>query len=169
MQGMVIQMNDEQLPTRTQLQAFLDGTMAVDFAVLAPDRYGFIVRTVCRFRYQGLKRVEKAVVLRFLERVSGYSRQQLARLVKRGTERGPLLKRYRGSRTSFASIYTRADVLLLAHTDRVGPAGALEPGHRLVAPEPRVRTQQPRPSRTGPLDAGNEFFDEPQRAAGDVR
>jgi transposase InsO family protein len=31
----------------------------------------------------------------------------------------PLIKRYRGSRTSFASIYTRADVLLLAHTDSV--------------------------------------------------
>jgi transposase InsO family protein len=117
MQGMVIQMNDEQFLTLTQLQAFLDGTMTVDLSVLPPDRYGFITRTVCRFRYQRLKRVEKAVVLRFLERVSGYSRQQLTRLVKRGMERGPLLKRYHGSRTSFSNIYTRADVLLLAHTD----------------------------------------------------
>jgi transposase InsO family protein len=56
-------------------------------------------------------------VLRFLERVSGYSRQQLTRLVKRGVERAPLAKRYRASRTSFAHIYTRADVHLLAHTD----------------------------------------------------
>jgi hypothetical protein len=77
--------------------------------------------------YGRLKRVEKAVVLRFLERVSGYSRQQLTRLVKRGAQRAPLLKRYRGSRTSFASFYTVADVLLLAHTDSLhgtlsGPA-----------------------------------------------
>ncbi len=35
------------------------------------------------------------MVLRFLERVSGYSRQQLTRLVKRCAERTPLLKRYR--------------------------------------------------------------------------
>ncbi len=117
MQGMVIQMNDEQFLTLTQLQAFVDGTMAVDFSVPASDRYSFIARTVCRFRYRRLKRVEKAVVLRFLERVSGYSRQQLTRLVKRGAERGPLRKRYHGSRTSFACRYTRADVLLLAHTD----------------------------------------------------
>lgn len=117
MQGMVIQMNDEQFLTLAQLQAFVDGTMAVDFSVPASDRYSFIARTVCRFRYRRLKRVEKAVVLRFLERVSGYSRQQLTRLVKRGAERGPLRKRYRGSRTSFACKYTRADVLLLAHTD----------------------------------------------------
>ena len=63
------------------------------------------------------------MVLRFLERVSGYSRQQLTRLVKRGADRRPLIKRYRASRrgwpraTSFARTYTSADTLLLAHTD----------------------------------------------------
>lgn len=127
MQGMVIQMNDRQLQTLAQLQAFLDGTLAVDFSVAATERYGFIGRTVRRFAYGRLKRAQKAVVLRFLERVSGYSRQQLTRLVKRGAERGPLLKRYRGSRTSFSAVYTVADVLLLAHTDSLhgtlsGPA-----------------------------------------------
>ena len=64
-----------------------------------------------------MKRADKAIVLRFLERVSGYSRQQIARLVKRGCERRPLIKRYKGSRTRFARTYTGADVLLLAHTD----------------------------------------------------
>src|SRR5665213_1477714 len=127
MQSMVIQMNDRQLQTLAQLQAFLDGTTAVDFAVAAEERYGFIGRTVRRFTYGRLKRAEKAVVLRFLERVSGYSRQQLTRLVKRGARSAPLLKRYRGSRTSFASLYTVAAVLLLAHTDSLhgtpsGPA-----------------------------------------------
>ena len=138
MQSMVIQMNDGQLQTLTQLQAFLDGTIAVDFAVAAEERYGFIGRTVRRFSYRRLKRVQKAVVLRFLERVSGYSRQQLTRLVQRAAERAPLLKRYRGSRTSFSSLYTLADVLLLAHTDSLhgtlsGPATKklMERAHRL--------------------------------------
>ena len=36
------------------------------------------------------------MVLRFLERVSGFSRQQVTRLVKRRTERGSLTKRYQG-------------------------------------------------------------------------
>ena len=117
MRGMVIDMNDEQLHTLAQLQAFLDGTIEVDFAVSADERYEFIGRTVRRFGYGRLKRTDKAVLLRFLERVSGYSRQQVSRLVKRGGERRPLLKRYRGSRTSFARTYTSADVLLLAHTD----------------------------------------------------
>ena len=114
---MVINMNDEQLHTLADLQAFLAGTVAMDFTVTAEQRYEFIARTVRRFGYARLKRADKAVVLRFLERVSGYSRQQLTRLVKRGCERRQLVKRYRGSRTSFARIYTGADVLLLAHTD----------------------------------------------------
>ena len=117
MRGMVIDMNDEQLHTLAQLQAFLDGTIEVDFAVSADERYEFIGRTVRRFGYGRLKRTDKAVLLRFLERVSGYSRQQVSRLVKRGGERRPLLKRYRGSRTSFARTYTSADVRLLADTD----------------------------------------------------
>jgi transposase InsO family protein len=117
MRGMVIDMNDEQLHTLAELQAFLDGTVAVDFAVAAEARYDFIARTVRRFGYGRLKRADKGVVLRFLERVSGYSRQQLTRLVKRGAERRSLIKRYRASRTSFARTYTSADVLLLAHTD----------------------------------------------------
>ena len=127
MHGMVIQMNEEQFQTLAQLQAFVDGSAAMNLAVVAAERYGFIVRTVCRFRYAQLRRADKAVVLRFLERVSGYSRQQLTRLVKRGMDSGGLRKRYRGSRTSFASHYTAADVLLLAHTDSLhgtlsGPA-----------------------------------------------
>ena len=49
--------------------------------------------------------------------LSGYSRQQIARLVKRSGERSALVKRYCGSRTSFARIYTGGDILLLAKTD----------------------------------------------------
>ena len=117
MRGMVIDMNDKQLATLAQLQAFLDGTTAVDFAVAPEERYDFIARILRRFGYPRLPRADKGVVLRFLERVSGYSRQQLTRLVKRGAERRPLTKRYCGSRTSFARTDTGTDVRLLADTD----------------------------------------------------
>ena len=69
MRGMVIDMNDEQLHTLAERQAFLDGTVAVDFAMADEARYDCIARTVQRFRYGRLKRAEKGVVLRFLERV----------------------------------------------------------------------------------------------------
>lgn len=117
MRGMVIDMNDEQLHTLAQLKAFLEGTLTVDFAVAADERYDFIARTVRRFGYGRLKRTDKGVVLRFLERVSGYSRQQLTRLVKRGAARGPLIKRYRAPRVGFARLYSDADVRLLAEID----------------------------------------------------
>lgn len=114
---MVIDMNDKQLATLTQLQAFLDGTSVVDFALAPGERYDFIARTVRRFGYRRLPRAGKGVVLRFLERVSGYSRQQITRLVKRGAGQLPLAKRYRASRSGFARTYTNADVRLLGATD----------------------------------------------------
>jgi hypothetical protein len=80
MRSMLIDMNDEPLHTLAQMQAFVDGTVAVAFAVALEERYDFIARTVRRFDYARLKRAEKALVLRFLERVSGYSRQQHRRM-----------------------------------------------------------------------------------------
>ena len=73
MQGMVIYMNEQQLQTLEQLQAFLDGTVAIDLQLAPAERYACISRTLRRFAYAHLKRAQKAVVLRFLERVSGYS------------------------------------------------------------------------------------------------
>jgi transposase InsO family protein len=117
MRGMVIDMNDSKLQTLDQVRAFLNGTVTVDFSVTGNERYDFVARTVRRFGYARLKRGDKAVVLRFLQRVSGYSRQQLSRLVGRAGTRAPLRKRYHASRTSFARTFTEADVRLLAHTD----------------------------------------------------
>lgn len=66
-------------------------------------------------------------MLRFLGRVSGYSRAQITRLAGRGRRPGPLLKQYPAQRIGFKRTFTDADVLLLAHTDTLhgslsGPA-----------------------------------------------
>ncbi len=127
MRGMVIDMDDAQLQTLDQVRAFLEGTAAMGFSVAPDERYQFVARTVRRFGYSWLKRADKGVVLRFLARVSGYSRQQLTRLVQRAGARAPLAKRYRASRSSFARHYTTADVRLLAEIDALhgtlsGPA-----------------------------------------------
>ncbi len=129
MRGMVIDMNDRQLLTLARLRAFLNGTVALDCAVAPDERYAFIARTIRRFGYVRLNRADKSVVLRFLARASGYSRRQLTRLVQRVRAQGPLLKRYRASRTSFARTFTNADVLLLAH-NRYLARHALWAGHQ---------------------------------------
>ena len=51
MRSMVIDMNDEQVHALVQMQAFLDGTVALEFALASEERYGFIARTVRRFGY----------------------------------------------------------------------------------------------------------------------
>ena len=114
---MVIDMNDAQLHTLEQLRALLKGTVAVGFSVGANERYDFITRILRRFGYARLRRADKGVVLRFLGRVSGYSRAQLMRLVQRGRKPVPLVKQYPAQRIGFTRTYTDADVLLLAHTD----------------------------------------------------
>lgn len=127
MRGMVIDMNDARLHTLDQLRAFLNGTVAVGFSVGANERYEFITRILRRFGYSRLGRADRGVVLRFLERVSGYSRAQITRLVGRGRRPGPLLKQYPAQRIGFKRTFTDADVLLLAYTDTLhgslsGPA-----------------------------------------------
>ena len=67
------------------------------------------------------------MVLRYLERTTGYSRQQITRLVSRFLETRRLEKRYVPPKTGFARIYTEADIALLAETDALhntlsGPA-----------------------------------------------
>lgn len=126
---MVIDMNESRLTTVAQLRAFLEGSLEVEFGAVSNDveRYGFISAVLRRFRYYRLGRSDKGVVLRYLERTTDYSRQQLTRLVGRCRHGPPLAKRYRAPVVGFARKFTADDIALLAHTDAVhdtlsGPA-----------------------------------------------
>lgn len=126
---MVIDMNESRLNTVAQLRAFLNGTLEVEFCPPSsdPQRYQFIGAVLTRFRYSQLRRADKGVVLRYLQRASGYSRQQLTRLVSRAVGGSPLSKRYRAPKRGFARKFTAADMALLAETDALhgtlsGPA-----------------------------------------------
>src|SRR5438094_9092294 len=126
---MVIDMNETRLNTVAQLRAFLNGTAAVQFQPGRNDvqRYDFIATVLKRFAYRRLRRRDKAVVLRYLERTTGYSRQQITRLVRRDRDGTTLAKRYRAPRAGFARKFGTADVKLLAQTDALhgtlsGPA-----------------------------------------------
>ena len=115
--AMVIDMNEQQLNTVAQLRAFLNGTQEVQFEPRSEGakRYAFIGCVVKRLRYRRLARADKGVVLRYLEHTTGYSRQQLTRLVRRALRGEVLAKRY--TAPGFARIFTAADVALLAQTD----------------------------------------------------
>ncbi len=122
-------MNEANLTTLEQVRAFLVGTIAVEFSACGKsgDRYGHIAEVLHRFGYKRLNKPNKGLILRYLERTTGYSRQQLTRIVKRWRTGKKLVKAYRAPKHGLVRKFTDADILVLAETDSLhgtlsGPA-----------------------------------------------
>lgn len=120
-------MNDGQLQRVEQVRGFLEGSEEVEFRGLtAKEKYYWIEEVLIRFRYHRLKRSEKGVIRRYIEKVTGYSRSQVSRLIAEYKRTGRLKKtEYRRHR--FPRKYTPSEVGLLARTDELhgwlsGPA-----------------------------------------------
>ena len=120
-------MNDERVQTIEQVKRFLTGSEALDFGgVSVEERYQWMETVLVRFKYYQLKRAEKGVIRRYIEKVSGYSRAQVSRLI-RGYHRRGRLRKAQYKRYRFPRSYTVADIALLARTDELhdylsGPA-----------------------------------------------
>ena len=108
----------DDLTTVDQLRDFLSGTQAVAFSVLGDKdaSYHWIQRELIRFHYLTCSRQDKGVVIRYLMKVSGYSRQQITRLVAQYRDTGQLKRRQR-TEAGFARRYTLEDIRLLAAMD----------------------------------------------------
>src|SRR6218665_1991587 len=80
---MVIDMDESRLQTISQLPAFLAGTLEVRFCVPDNDeaRYAHTVAVALLLDYAKLKPPHKGVVLRYLQRPSGYPRAHLSGLL----------------------------------------------------------------------------------------
>ena len=88
MRGMVIDMEEARLHTLGQVKAFLDGTAEGAFRAPKTERHRFIERMLTRFGYAQQGRVGKSVLLRYLERMTRLSRQQVTRLVRQYRQTG---------------------------------------------------------------------------------
>ena len=117
---MVIDMNESAVRTLAQVHDVLTGTQSLAFACVQDDpaRYAWIAAVLRRFNYGRLGRRDRGAVLQYLERLSGYSRAQIKRLVATWLADGALVKRYRAPAHAFARRYTVQDVALLAEADR---------------------------------------------------
>lgn len=129
--AMVIDMNEAQVRTVEQMRQVLEGTQALEFGRAQDDegRYSWIEGVLRRVEYRQLPRGDRAPVLSYLQRLSGYSRAQVTRLVSRWVGGKVLVKQYRAPEHAFARRYTSADVALLVDVDRAmgtlsGPATA---------------------------------------------
>ncbi len=128
---MVIDMNEAQVRTLEQVRQVLEGTQSLEFRRAEDDegRYGWIESVLRRLEYRQLKRCDRGVMLAYVQRLSGYSRAQITRLVSRWMGSKRLVKEYRAPEHAFERTYTGVDVALLAEVDRAmgtlsGPATA---------------------------------------------
>ena len=127
MQGMVIDMEEARLQTVAQVKAFLDGTTEVAFRVPKAERNRFIERVLKRFGYAPHGKAGKGVLLRYIKRMTGLSRQQVTRLVRQYRRDGKLSKQQVAPAHGFTGRFTATDVALLAEMDALhstlsGPA-----------------------------------------------
>ena len=118
--GMLIQMDEKKITTVADIEGFLAGTDHANLRIQGSkdDIYAWVERTLIRQRYSGLCKKEKGQVLRYLIQMSGYSRQQITRLIARFRETGHVRRRQR-TINGFARKYTREDIMLLAEMDRL--------------------------------------------------
>lgn len=110
-------MNTEQFTTFDQIRDFLAGTQEGAFSMpTKAARYAFLQTMLIRFKYRTLGKPGKGLLLRFLSRVSGYSRVQVKRLIQQYLRTGKLHCRQRTA-APFTRKYTPVDIRLLAQTD----------------------------------------------------
>jgi transposase len=105
----------------------VDSSEGIEFNGLnLEEKYQWVEEVLKKFKYQWLKRNGKGILRRYIEKVTGYSRSQVARLVGRYQESG-MLRVTEYHRHRFPEKYTMAEVALLAKTDELhgwlsGPA-----------------------------------------------
>jgi transposase InsO family protein len=109
------------------IRAFVASSGGVAFAgQKRAEVYGWVERTLVRLAYAELSRPDKGLVRRYVERMTGLSRAQTARLIGQYAATGQVrVQAYR--RRRFPRRYTDQDVTLLAYVDKAhgnlsGPA-----------------------------------------------
>ncbi len=111
-------MNDVELKEINQIQRFLDGADLISFKPTGQiESYAWIARTLKRFDYFKLSKLNRGTVRGYLMKVTGYSRAQINRLIGQYKKRRWIGGGPRKHRHSFVKRYTRDDILLLAETD----------------------------------------------------
>ena len=116
-------MNDSHIETLEQVRQFLDGAAVMKITIPSKaECYRWIRGVLVRFQYRTLGKADKGLIRRYLQQISGYSRAQIARLIKQYQKTGRIQRRQRTVK-GFTSKYTREDIRLLAQLDELhGPA-----------------------------------------------
>lgn len=112
-------MNDSPITTIDELKKFLKSSVLLKFEGLKQKEvYEWVENILVKFEYQMLKKKDKGVVKKYVEKMTGYSRAQITRLVEKYKESGQV-KIKECKRYIFPKIYSDKDIFLLAKTDEL--------------------------------------------------
>jgi len=120
-------MDDKQLRTLEDIKQFVVSSQKIEFnGIDQREKYRWTEEVLRKFQYQRLKKAGKGVIRQYVEKVTGYSRSQVKRLIGKYRQSGEV-KPAEYRRHCFARKYTVAEVALLAMTDELhgwlsGPA-----------------------------------------------
>lgn len=114
---MTITMKDTRLPSILELHELLTGSEGLSFSsVDRAEAYVWIEETLRTYDYLHRSRKDKGLIRRYIAKMTGYSRAQIARFIReyRKTTHVAVRTVYRHR---FPTRYTREDVVLLAGVD----------------------------------------------------
>ncbi|MDP2919556.1 MAG: DDE-type integrase/transposase/recombinase [Dehalococcoidia bacterium] len=120
-------MDDKRLRTLEQLKQFVASSQGIEFNGLhLKEKYHWTEEVLKKFKYPRLKKAGKGVIRQYVQKVTGYSRAQVNRLIWRYQQSGKI-KPTEYCRHRFPQKYTLSEVALLAMTDELhgwlsGPA-----------------------------------------------
>lgn len=114
-----LDMNDSQINSIEEIKDFLNSSEKFEFKKeKRGETYGWIEETLVKFGYLTLGKYEKGIVRKYIEKVTGYSRAQVTRLVGKYRKTGYVrLKEH--ERHKFKKVYLGEDLQLLAQTDEL--------------------------------------------------
>lgn len=114
---MTITMDDTYLTSLPEIKSFLAGALSCGFtAANSQETYVWVGVTLSRFHYRKLEKPNKTLVKLYLQKMTGYSRSQITRLISKHLSCGRVAKE-KYHRHVFSTKYSREDVVLLAKTD----------------------------------------------------
>ena len=125
-------MNDDNIVSIAQLQSFLKEVAVINFSINnignknKQEMYDWVGTVIQKFRYFSVKKKERTLVLDYIEKITGRSRPQIKKLIKKKKKWGRI-KLSTVKKHTFPVRYNTSDIARLIETDNAhgrlsGPA-----------------------------------------------
>lgn len=113
-------MNIDELTQIEDLETFLQGNQQIAYAIPGDktQRYQLVQKLLIKFSYLSCSKKDKGIINRFLIKLTGYSRQQLSRLINRYRKKG-YIRHCPARSNGFHQKYQKQDIRLLAEVDEL--------------------------------------------------